>query len=136
MKSLQKMFAAHPQANTHTDSLAEAISHIDMCAQVCTSCADACLAEPSVDELAYCIRLNLDCADVCVATSRVLARQTKPDPSLTRELLAVCATACRVCAEECERHAVMHEHCRICAEHCRRCVEVCERAMVNTAIIV
>ena len=33
MKSLQQMFAAHPQANAHTDSLAEAVSHIDMCAQ-------------------------------------------------------------------------------------------------------
>jgi len=27
MKSLQQMFAAHPQANVHTDSLAEAVSH-------------------------------------------------------------------------------------------------------------
>lgn len=136
MKSLQMMFAAHPQANAHTDGLAEAVSHIALCAQVCTSCADACLAEPTVDELIQCIRLNLDCADVCATTSRVLARQTGTDPSLTRELLAVCATACRVCAEECERHAAMHEHCRICAEHCRRCVEVCERAMVNAEVFV
>lgn len=134
MKTLHKMLAAHPQASAQTDSLAEAAHHIAVCAEVCTSCADACLAEPMVKELRYCIRLNLDCADVCATTSRVLARQTESDPALTRDLLAACATACRLCAEECEKHADMHEHCRICADHCRQCVEVCERAMQSVAV--
>lgn len=134
MKTLQNMLAAHPQASAHTASLAEAAHHLAMCAEICTSCADACLAEPMVDELARCIRLNQDCADICATTSRVLLRQTEADAGLTRELLAACATACRLCAEECEKHADMHEHCRICAEHCRQCVEVCERAM-NSVVV-
>jgi hypothetical protein len=45
-----------------------------------------------------------------------------------RQLLEVCAAACRTCAEECERHAGHHEHCRICAEACRRCERACAEA--------
>lgn len=135
MKTLHKMLAAHPHASAHNDTLAEAAHHIAMCAQVCTSCADACLAEPMVDELTRCIRLNQDCADICATTSRMLVRQTATEAALMRELLAACATACRLCADECEKHASMHEHCRICAEHCRQCVEVCERTMNNVMAV-
>lgn len=126
MNALQRMLATHPQPAADNDRLSEAAHHIAACSQVCTSCADACLAEPMVADLRRCIRLNLDCADVCAATSHVLVRQTETDASLVQALLNACITACRLCAEECSRHAAMHEHCRICADHCRRCVELCE----------
>ena len=135
MKTLHRMLAAHPQASAHTDNLADPAHHLALCAEVCTSCADACLAEPMVEELTRCIRLNQDCADICATTSRLLLRQTATDAALTREMLTACATACRLCAEECEKHANMHEHCRICAEHCRQCVAACERAMSSVAAV-
>lgn len=131
MNQLQKMMASHPRPNSVANGLTGDVAHhIAMCAQICTSCADACLAEPMVGELARCIRLNLDCADVCATTSRVLIRQTESEPALIQELLRACATACRLCAEECEKHADMHDHCRICAEHCRQCVELCEQLLL------
>ena len=129
MKHLQMMLASHPHSMAKSDKLGQAAHHIALCAQTCTSCADACLAEPMVDHLRRCIRLNLDCADICATTSRVLTRQTDVDTALIQDLLRACATACRVCAEECEKHAGMHEHCRLCAEHCRQCVDVCEEML-------
>lgn len=126
MNVLQEMLAAHPQPAANNEGLGEAARHLAACSQVCTSCADACLAEPMVADLRHCIRLNLDCADVCAATSHVVVRQTQTDPTLVQALLNACLTACRLCADECSRHANMHEHCRVCADHCRRCVEVCE----------
>lgn len=126
MNHLQNMMASHPQPVSETSRMSEVAHHIAMCALVCTSCADACLAEPMVGKLVRCIRLNLDCADICATTSGVLVRQVETDSAVVGELLRACATACQACAEECAKHAGMHEHCRICAEHCRACVEVCE----------
>lgn len=125
MNHLQTMMASHPQPVADPGRMAEAAHHLAMCAQICTSCADACLAEPIVEHLSRCIRLNLDCADICIATSRVMTRQTNTDQALASELLRACAAACRACAEECEKHASMHEHCRICADHCWQCVTIC-----------
>ena len=105
---------------------------IDACfdgAQVCTACADACLAEEMVAELRSCITTDLNCADLCAATGRVLSRQAGYDAEVTRAALTACRDACRRCAEECERHADMHEHCRICADACRRCAEACDRLL-------
>ena len=133
---LQAMLASHPQTMAEGNSALGADAHlIADCAQICTSCADACLAEPMVAELTRCIRLNLDCADVCLATSRVITRQTQPSATLWHDLLTACATICRLCAQECERHAAMHEHCRICAEHCRHCAEVCERLLQSQPVV-
>jgi hypothetical protein len=95
------------------------------CAQSCTACADADLAEDDVETMIRCIRLCLDCSDVCVATGQVLSRQTEFDPGVAAAVVQGCAEACRVCAEECERHADEHEHCRICAEVCRHCEQTC-----------
>ncbi|MEX0759736.1 MAG: four-helix bundle copper-binding protein, partial [Tistlia sp.] len=99
------------------------------CAQACTSCADACLAEESVADLRQCIRSDLDCATICTATGEAASRRTGSNEALLRELLEVCRSACRTCAEECERHAGMHEHCRICAEACRSCEAACADAL-------
>lgn len=127
MNNLRDMISAHPNyALSGNSNLQNAMEAIAACAQVCTSCADACLAEPMVADLVRCIRLNLDCADVCHATAQVLMRQTATEAALWRELVNTCRTACRLCAEECERHAGMHEHCRICADHCRACARVCD----------
>jgi hypothetical protein len=95
------------------------------CAQSCTACADADLAEDDVETMIRCIRLCLDCSDVCVETGQVLSRQTEFDPGVAAAVVQGCAEACRVCAEECERHADEHEHCRICAEVCRHCEQTC-----------
>jgi hypothetical protein len=54
------------------------------CAQACTACADACLSEQNVADLAKCIRSNLDCADICDTTGRVLSRHTGYDANITR----------------------------------------------------
>lgn len=123
MNELQTMMATHPRSDTFGQ---ETAAHVGLCAQICVSCADACLAEPMVEHLRRCIRLNLDCADICNATARVLTRQTETNSSVVQALLRACAAACRQCMEECARHADMHEHCRICAEHCRACAEMCE----------
>jgi hypothetical protein len=127
-----EMIRTHPDVKGNTNAiLIEAIEECLDCAQVCTSCADACLAERDVYDLAECIRLNLDCADACVATARIASRRTGSNEEVIRLILRTCAVACAVCGDECERHAGMHEHCRICADACRRCEEVCRQAITS-----
>lgn len=127
----QAMLQTHPQpTNLDAAALTSAIDAAFECAQICTSCADACLAEGMVAELRHCIRLNLDCADVCNTTARVLSRQTEPDMSLLRVQLEACVRACKSCGDECEQHAAMHEHCRVCTESCRRCEETCNQLLL------
>ena len=108
---------------------AEAINALIAGSEACTACADACLSEDMVADLAKCIRTNLDCADICGTTARVLSRHTGYDASISRSLLEACVTACKACGDECQQHADMHEHCRICAEACRRCEQACQEAM-------
>src|SRR5699024_1752734 len=95
------------------------------CAQTCTACADACLAEEKVADLRNCIRLNLDCADLCATTGNILSRRTGSNIATVKAALEACRTACAECAIECEKHAGMHEHCRVCAEACRKCEQAC-----------
>ena len=126
----QEMISKHPDVRGHVNTaLIEAMEEAYACAQTCTSCADACLAEEMVTELRQCIRLNLDCADVCVATATLANRRTGSNEEVIRKVLEACMTACRLCGEECERHASMHEHCRICADSCRRCEAACQGAL-------
>jgi hypothetical protein len=126
----QKMLATHPNANgQNLDAIASLVEAAFDCAQTCTSCADACLAEDMVKDLRYCIRQDLDCADVCDATARILSRRTEPDWTLIRAQVEACQVACKTCGDECEKHADMHEHCRICAESCRRCEEACKQVL-------
>jgi len=118
-QAVARQLPAHVQCRCRR--AARTIDALSDCAQACTACADDCLSEQIVQELAKCIRLDLDCADVCTATLRVVSRQTEYDANLTRPLLKACAAACRSCGDECMRHAEMHEHCRVCAEACRHC---------------
>ena len=127
MTMAAQMLDAYPADLGGVDKakLAAAIDAAYTCSQVCTACADACLSESSVGDMATCIRNDLDCADVCEATGRVLSRHTGYDANLTRAVLQACAAACKACGDECASHAGMHEHCRICAEACRRCEAAC-----------
>ena len=124
------MLETYPlEINLDRRQLAGVIDALNACSEACTACADACLSEPMVAELAKCIRTNLDCADICTATARVLSRHTGYDANISRTLLEACAMACQSCAEECGRHADMHEHCRICAQACRDCEQACRELL-------
>jgi len=126
----QTMIATHPDVKGDVnDALIAAIDDMYACAQTCTSCADACLAEPMVTDLRQCIRLNLDCAAVCAATATLANRRTGSNEAVIRKMLDACLTACRACGDECQRHASMHEHCRICADACRTCDRACQQAL-------
>lgn len=131
MTHAQAMLETHPSSGgtMHVDTLAEVLHHLEECAQMCSLCADACLAEDMVAELRRCIRLNLDCADLCRTTAAVLGRQVEPDSATIRALLEACRAACAACGNECGSHAGMHEHCRICAEACQRCEQACAQAL-------
>ena len=125
--SIANMIASHPDvAGNLNEALARAVRHAMFCSAICTSCADACLAEKQVEHMRQCIRLCLDCADVCGATFRLAARRTGSNDIVLEEMLQVCITACDICAEECAKHD--HEHCRICAEMCRECARDCRAA--------
>jgi hypothetical protein len=125
MNLLETMLRSHPHADLRRAGVyAEILHALSLCEQICSSCADACLAESS-DALRRCIRTNLDCADTCGATARMLVRQTETPNEVVHAHLHACILACQACADECETHASMHDHCRICAETCRHCQERC-----------
>jgi hypothetical protein len=126
----KEMIATHPDVRGNVNpALIDAIDAAYECAQTCTSCADACLAEEMVAQLRQCIRFNLDCADVCAATATLGNRRTGSNEDVIRKMLDACITACRLCGEECARHAAKHEHCRVCADSCRRCEAACQKAL-------
>jgi hypothetical protein len=124
------MLATYPKTiNFDRTVLAAAIDMLISCSETCTACADACLSEDAVAELAKCIRTNLDCADICATTARVLSRHTGYDANISRTLLEACAMACESCASECAQHAQMHEHCKICADVCAACERTCRQLL-------
>lgn len=90
----------------------------------CVVCADGCLAEQNVAELARCIRTTLDAADVAGATARMLARRLS-DARLLRAQVEACARALSACAAACHEHAEWLVHCRESAEACREAAEQC-----------
>lgn len=126
--SIAKMMTLHPDADGRVnEALATAARHTMFCAEMCTSCGDACSAEEM--DMRQCIRVCLDCADICQAGSRLAVRRTGQNTMMLRAMLELCAHACEACAEECDRHA--HEHCRLCAEMCRECAQDCRRALAS-----
>jgi hypothetical protein len=68
------------------EAVAAAVDACMVTSQACTSCANSCLAEDDVAEMARCIALCDDCADVCAATLRVLSRLFGADRPGMREL--------------------------------------------------
>lgn len=135
MNLIETMMRNHPQADLqHDEHYATVVQALSTCAEICTSCADACLAENGdTSRLRRCIRLNLDCVDVCTATMRLVVRQTDTPSEILHAQLHACIVACQACGDECEKHAAMHDHCRICAETCRHCQERCNFLLGETS---
>jgi hypothetical protein len=132
-RTVERMLRTSPEPPfASADLLCACIHACVESAQVCTACADACVADHS-RALGHCIRINLDCADLCAATSRVLSRQVEPDLAVVSMTLQLCAAVCEACAQECSRHAAMHPHCDVCAAACRRCSAAC-RALLASSI--
>lgn len=124
--SIRKMIALHPDVgDDFNEPLATASRHAMFCAEMCTSCADACVAEAM--DMRQCIRSCLDCADVCAAAARLAVRRTGQNIEALRMMLEACASICDLCAEECARHD--HSHCKLCAEMCRECARDCRAAI-------
>lgn len=124
--SIEKMISLHPDvAGDVNEPLALAARHAMFCALMCTSCADACVAEAA--DMTQCIRTCSDCADICTATSRLAVRRSGQNVEMLRTMLETCIRACEICAEECERHD--HEHCKLCAKMCRECADDCRKAL-------
>jgi len=124
--SLEKMISLHPDVHGDVnEALALAARHTMLCALMCTSCADACLAEEM--DMRQCIRTCTDCADICAATARVAVRRTGQNIGMLRAQVETCIRACELCAEECAGHD--HEHCKLCASMCRECAEDCRSAL-------
>jgi hypothetical protein len=125
----REMFAAHPLArNTVNDPLAACIEACLDCTQTCASCADASLAERSVEAMRQTIRLCLDCSDLCATVGAMASRRTGSNEVVLRQVIETCASVCRLCAEECDRHAAHMRHCALCAEVCRACEAACRSA--------
>lgn len=124
--SIHKMIAAHPDVGgDFNEALATAAKHAMYCSLLCTSCADACVAEQM--DMTQCIRTCLDCSDICDATARMATRRSGQNVEALRLVLATCAQICDACAAECAAHD--HEHCRLCAEMCRECAADCRTAL-------
>lgn len=124
--SITEMIREHPDVgDDFNPDLAEAVRNAMLCAAICNSCADACVAEDM--DMARCIRLCMDCADICAATSRIAARRTDGNVPVIKQMLAACIEACHICASECEKHN--HAHCQRCARMCRECAASCENAL-------
>ena len=126
---ISDMVKTHPHTQgDFTEELLDCIEKCNICAQICISCSDACLAEENSEKMKQCIRLNLDCAVICAATAAIAIRRTVSNQDVLVQMIQACESACRACAEECEKHGEMHDHCRICAESCRDCEKACNTA--------
>ncbi|MBA16317.1 MAG: four-helix bundle copper-binding protein [Sphingomonas sp.] len=124
--SIAEMIKSHPDVAGHlNEPLAKAVRHAMFCSAICTSCADACIAEEM--DMRQCIRNCLDCADICTATFTVAARRTASNEALIQAMLKLCIQACEICAAECEKHD--NDHCRRCTEMCRECAADCKAAL-------
>jgi hypothetical protein len=126
--TVSDMIHAHPVSSVR-EGIAECITACFDCTEICTICADACLAEPTVGNLVHCIALNQNCATICFATGTVLARQSALEPSIARKQVQACLDVCEACAIECEGHGGRMEHCAVCAAACRRCAETCRNLL-------
>ncbi|WP_336973042.1 four-helix bundle copper-binding protein [Sphingobium aromaticiconvertens] len=126
--SIHAMIALHPDVGSDfNELLATAAQRAMCCTALCTSCADACVAENM--DMRQCVRSCLDCADICTAAGRLAVRRTGQNIEALRLMLESCARVCELCAEECSRHD--HGHCELCAEMCRECAKDCRAALTT-----
>ncbi|MFC2951906.1 four-helix bundle copper-binding protein [Marinicaulis aureus] len=122
------MIKNHPQVgDDFTEELGVAVRHAMYCAEICASCADACLAESTAKDMRQCIRNCLDCSDICEATAKTGLRRTAQNIVVLRAQLQACILACEACAEECEKHD--NQHCNRCGKMCRECTSDCRQAL-------
>jgi hypothetical protein len=98
--------------------LAGALTTFAEAAGLANTCADACLTEPDVAQLADCIALDRLVADACELAGRVLGRRLLVGAE--QHVLALALAATEACAAECGRHADTHAHCGACAAACER----------------
>jgi hypothetical protein len=130
-----QMLAAIPvHPGYHRATLRHCIEATGICAQAAIACADACLAEEMVEELAECIRVLINTADVCDVVTRVLSRRTGPDHALTRPLLTACRATCRQAREVCGEFLPIHDHCRVCAQACRAAERACHALLATMPV--
>jgi len=129
MDLIASMIDSHPSLEGDATNLRNAIVTAYECAQICTTCADSCLAEREVDALSTCIRTNLDCAEICLVTGSMLSRVGSGREEVLRGQLRTCHLALRACEEECTLHAERMNHCRICAQACRAAREALARLL-------
>jgi hypothetical protein len=126
----REMLSAAPYDHAlDIDHLATALEGCLECAQTCTACAAADVAERDVEQMRRCALLCAQCADICTATGRFLSRDLSEQDAALQHLLQACVRACTDCAAECERHAAHHRHCALCGEACRRCAEACTQLL-------
>lgn len=124
--SIEKMIKLHPHVGSDfNEPLVTAARHAMLCSLFCTSCADACSAEPM--DCRQCIRICRDCSDVCDATAHMAMRRTGSNIAVRRAALELCIQACDACAAECDK--LDHAHCRLCATMWRECADDCRNAL-------
>lgn len=95
------------------------LDSLSKCINYCNYCADSCLREDNVKEMADCIRTDWVCASVCSATADVLATNYPAEV-----LVGYCKEICERCADECRKHTAAH--CQECAQACEECARACE----------
>ena len=134
-RTVERLVKAHPEPPlAASEPLTACIKGCVEAAEVCTQCADACVAEHTA-MLEHCIRLDLDCADICAATAKILSRQSEPDLDIVRPAVELCRAVCHACARECARHAPWHAHCQICAAACQNAADACGELLASAAAI-
>ena len=132
MPTSHDMISSHPvQPRIDTNLIHACVDACFECVEAATTCADACLAEETRDELLRCIRIAQDCADICSTAGRMVTRQLETDWTLLRAQLQTCVLACRQCAAECENHT-QHDHCKVCADACHKCEQACQAVLAAT----
>jgi hypothetical protein len=131
MTDVAAILNAHPRPSPglDMDALVIAVQECLNCPQSCTSCADACIADPSAAHLGRSIGAALNCADMATAAVRVLSRPTAYDRAVTEAVLRALIEACREGYEEHRKHASDNEACVICAEACRKCGQACRQLL-------
>ena len=90
------------------------------CVYLCNNCFSACVEEDGMEMMKECIRLDKECAQICAAT----LVEVYPGSRFKREILTLCANACRACGQECAKFE--QAHCQDCAKACQACAEACE----------
>lgn len=119
----------HGVGGFNSPELKACIEATIVCSTTCKACADACLTQEVVGDLAQCVLASWECVDICHATWQLLMLPGEPNWRLLQKQIAKCQDACLRTGAICALHAELHEHCRACAESCGRCEEACRNML-------